>query len=90
MQRLSELGFVEGRNLVIEHRASEGNAERLPGLAAELARPNCDVLLAAGTEAVLVALKQASRRPGDRVDCSHVAPLPGCRSVGFGRCGIGR
>ncbi len=59
-QRLRELGFAEGRNLVIEYRTSSGRVERLPGLAADLVRQNCDVLLAPGTEATLVALKQAS------------------------------
>jgi ABC-type uncharacterized transport system substrate-binding protein len=60
IQRLRELGFAEGRNLVIEYRTSGGRAESLPELAAELARQNCDVLLAPGTEATLVALEQAT------------------------------
>lgn len=34
--RLRELGWQEGRNLVIEYRSAEGNFERLPALAAEL------------------------------------------------------
>lgn len=59
-QRLRELGFAEGRNLVIEYRTSGGRAERLPELAAELARKSCDVLVAPGTEATLVALQQAT------------------------------
>src|SRR6266849_4889554 len=45
-QRLRELGFAEGRNLVIEFRTAQGRIERLPELAADLARQNCDVLLA--------------------------------------------
>ncbi|PYN24863.1 MAG: ABC transporter substrate-binding protein, partial [Candidatus Rokuibacteriota bacterium] len=60
-QRLRELGFAEGRNLVVEFRATEGRIETLPELAADLARQNCDVLLAPGTEATLAAIKQASR-----------------------------
>ena len=59
-QRLRELGFAEGRNLVIEYRTSGGRAERLPELAAELGRKSCDVLVAPGTEATLVALQQAT------------------------------
>ena len=61
VQRLRDLGFAEGRNLVIEFRTTEGRSERLPELAADLARQKCDVLLAPGTEAGLVAMKQASR-----------------------------
>ena len=60
-QRLRELGFAEGRNLVIEFRTAQGRIERLPDLAADLARQHCDVLLAPETEALLVAIKQASR-----------------------------
>jgi putative ABC transport system substrate-binding protein len=58
-QRLRELGFVEGRNLVIEFRTAEGRLEGLPELAADLARQNCDTLLASGSEATFVAIKQA-------------------------------
>ena len=36
LQRLRDLGYVEGRNLVIEYRFAEGNLERFPALAAEL------------------------------------------------------
>ncbi len=60
-QRLRELGFAEGRNLVIEYRSSGGRIERLPELAADLARQNCDVLIAPGSEANLIAIKQATR-----------------------------
>src|SRR5439155_19324127 len=60
-QRLRELGFADGRNLVIEFRTARGRIERRPELAADRARQNCDVLLAPETEANLVAIKQASR-----------------------------
>ena len=60
-QRLRELGFAEGRNLVIEFRTAEGRIEKLPELAADLARQNCDVFLATGSEETLVAIKQATR-----------------------------
>ena len=91
-QRLRELGFVEGRNLVIEFRETEGRVERLPEAAADLARRKCDVLLAPGTEANLVAIKQASRDTPivivaldyDPVATGHIAGLarPGGRITG--------
>jgi putative tryptophan/tyrosine transport system substrate-binding protein len=59
-QGLRDLGYVEGRNLVIEYRDAEGKSQRLPALAAELAALKVDVILAAGTPAAL-AIKQATR-----------------------------
>jgi putative ABC transport system substrate-binding protein len=58
--RLAELGLVEGRNLVIERRTAENRFERLPALAAELARLKCDVFFGGATEAALAALIAAS------------------------------
>lgn len=60
-QRLRELGFVEGRNLVIEFRTNEGKNERLPEIAAEFARLNVDVLCCPSNEASLGALIQTTR-----------------------------
>jgi putative ABC transport system substrate-binding protein len=54
-QSLRELGYVEGRNLVIEYRSAEGRPERFPGLAAELVRLNVDIIVARGTPATLAA-----------------------------------
>ena len=92
VERLRELGFAEGRNLVIEFRAAGGRIERLPELAADLARQNCDVLLAPGAEATLVALKQASQgtpivvvaNDYDPVASGHIPSLarPGGRITG--------
>jgi len=59
-QRLGELGYAEGRNIVIECRAAPGKWEQLPELAAELVRLNLDVLVTEGTPASLAA-KQATR-----------------------------
>jgi putative tryptophan/tyrosine transport system substrate-binding protein len=47
-QRLRELGYVEGKNIVIEYRYAEGKSERLPDLAAELVRLKVDVIITAG------------------------------------------
>jgi putative ABC transport system substrate-binding protein len=47
-QRLRELGYVEGKNIVIEYRYTEGKRERLSELAAELVRLKVDVIVTAG------------------------------------------
>src|SRR5215467_7201257 len=47
-QRLGELGYVEGKNIVIEHRGAGGRVERLPELATELVRLKVDVIVTAG------------------------------------------
>ncbi|HXK29937.1 MAG TPA: ABC transporter substrate-binding protein, partial [Candidatus Binatia bacterium] len=57
-QRLRELGYVEGRNIVIEYRYAEGKRERLPDLAAELVRLKVDVIVTYG--AGILAAKKAS------------------------------
>ncbi|MDP9145156.1 MAG: ABC transporter substrate-binding protein [Actinomycetota bacterium] len=59
-QELRDLGYVEGRNVVIESRDAEGKPERLPALAAELVALKVDVLVAQPTVAALAA-KQATR-----------------------------
>src|SRR3954454_23100484 len=48
LQGLRDLGYVEGRNVVIEYRDAEGKLERLPALAAELVALKVDVILAEG------------------------------------------
>jgi len=58
-QALSELGHVEGRNIVIEYRSAEGRIERFPALAAELVRLKVD-LIVAGSTADALAAKQAT------------------------------
>jgi putative tryptophan/tyrosine transport system substrate-binding protein len=50
-ESLRELGYVEGRNLVIEVRVAEGNYDRLPILAAELVARKVDVLVTSGVKA---------------------------------------
>ena len=60
LQGLRDLGYVEGRNVVIEYRDAEGKLERLPALAAELVALKVDVILAPGTLHAL-AVKQATK-----------------------------
>jgi len=60
-QGMRELGYVEGRSLVIEYRFAEGKPERLPALAAELVALKVDVLVTAGGTAAALAAKRATR-----------------------------
>jgi putative tryptophan/tyrosine transport system substrate-binding protein len=60
LQGLRDLGYVEGRNVVIEDRDAKGKLERLPALAAELVALKVDVIVAGSTPHALAA-KQATR-----------------------------
>jgi putative ABC transport system substrate-binding protein len=59
VQRLRELGWIEGRNFAIEYRWAEGRNERFAELVSELVRLKVDAILTQGTPAVLAA-KQAT------------------------------
>jgi putative ABC transport system substrate-binding protein len=91
LQGLRDLGYVEGRNLVIEYRDAEGKLERLPALAAELVALKVDVIVAATGPGALAA-KQATRTipivfavAADPVTDGLVASLarPGGNVTGF-------
>ena len=58
-RRLQEHGYVEGRNVVIERRFSDGVDARLPALASELIRLNLDVLVVTGGQ-IAAAAKEAT------------------------------
>ena len=60
-QGLRDLGYVEGRNLLIESRDAEGKLERLPVLAAELVALKVDVIVTGGGTPTALAAKQATR-----------------------------
>src|SRR5262249_43650362 len=62
-QGLRALGYVEGRNLVIEIRDAKGKLERFPALAAELVALKVDVILAGSTPHVLAARQATSTLP---------------------------
>ena len=60
LQALRDLGWVEGKNLVIEYRWADGKVERLPAMAAELVRLKVDLIVAPATSSALAA-KEATR-----------------------------
>ena len=62
-QGLRELGYVEGRNLVIEYRSADGLTERFPDLATELVRRDVDLIITRGTPAALAAKQATSTIP---------------------------
>ena len=81
VQRLRELGWMEGRTITIEYRWSEGREERFAEIAAELVRLKVDVILTSGTPEVLAAKQATSVIPivfataGDPVGNGLVASL---------------
>ena len=88
---LRELGYEDGRNIVIEYRWAEGNYDRFPALVAELLALRVDVIVTAGTPATL-AVKQATTSVplvmvavGDPLGTGIVASLarPGGNVTGF-------
>src|SRR6266545_5249090 len=60
-QGLRDLGYVEGRNLVIEYRDAEGKVERLPALAAELVALKVDVIFVGGSTRAALTARQATK-----------------------------
>ena len=80
-QGMRELGYIEGKNLVIEWRSAEGKYERLPGLATELVNLKVDVIVTASTAATSAAQKATTTIPivmgnaGDPVGSGFVKSL---------------
>lgn len=60
---LADLGYIEGRNLVIVYRSVDGRADRFPDLAADLARQKVDVIVTRGTPATNAARSTAGTIP---------------------------
>jgi len=88
---LRDLGYVEGRNILIEYRWAEGKYERFPTLIPELIALKVDVLVTAGTPAALAVRKATTSIPlvmaavGDPVGSGLVASLarPGGNLTGL-------
>lgn len=59
---LSEMGFVEGRNLAVEYRFADDDYERLPALAVDLVRRGVAAIFATGGTAPVMAAKAATRQ----------------------------
>src|SRR5262249_17478289 len=62
-QRLQQLGYVEGQNLLIEYRSAEGRNDRFPSLAAELIERNVDLIVLRETPAAIAAKNATSTIP---------------------------
>src|SRR5439155_21474355 len=90
-QGLRELGYVEGKNILIEYRYAEGKLDRLPALAAELVRLKVDLIVTGGPGATRPAKEATVTIPivfaqdGDPVASGFVASLarPGGNITGL-------
>jgi putative ABC transport system substrate-binding protein len=90
-QGLHGLGYVEGKNIVIEWRSAEGKLDRLPALAAELVRLKVDIIVTAGPQPTRAAKKATATIPivmgfdNDPVASGFVASLarPGGNITGL-------
>jgi putative ABC transport system substrate-binding protein len=95
VQRLRELGWIEGRTVVIDYRWAEGRSERMAELAAEFVRLKVDVIFATATEPALAAKKATALIPivfpiaADPVGAGVVASLarPGGNVTGLSTLG---
>jgi len=91
LKGMRELGYVEGKNLVIEWRFADGKLERLPDLAAELVQLKVDIIVTAGATAISAAQKATTTIPivmastGDPVGSGFVKSLarPGGNITGL-------
>ena len=91
VQRLRELGWIEGRTVSIEYRWAEGRSDRYTEIAAEFVRLKVDVIVTAGNEAAIAAKQVTSVIPivfavaGDPVGTGLVASLarPGGNVTGL-------
>jgi putative ABC transport system substrate-binding protein len=97
LKGMRELGYVEGKNLVVEWRFADSNSERLSGMAEELVRLNVDVIVAAGGAPAIGAAQKATTTipivmatAGDPVGDGFVKSLarPGGNITGLSNMGV--
>jgi putative ABC transport system substrate-binding protein len=96
VQGMRDLGYLEGKNLVIEWRFADGKTERLPGLAAELVRMKVDVIVTQGSPAASAAQKSTATIPivmgsvSDPVGNGFIKSLarPGGNITGFSNINV--
>jgi ABC-type uncharacterized transport system substrate-binding protein len=96
VQGMGDLGYVEGKNVVIEWRFADGEYERLPALAAELVRLKVDVIVAPTSPAIRAAQKATTTIPivfpttGDPVGSGFVTSLarPGGNITGLSNANL--
>ena len=96
LQELGKLGWIEGKNFIIEYRFGEQKPERVPELAADLVRLKVDLIVVSGITAALAAKKATTTIPivmtsvVDPVGAGLVASLarPGGNVTGFSGLGV--
>jgi putative ABC transport system substrate-binding protein len=92
-QGLRELGYEEGKNIVLEYRYAEGKTDRLPQLARELVEQKPDVIVVGGTSVAVAAKNATNTIPivvagaGDLVEAGLIKSymFPGGNVTGVGR-----
>lgn len=90
-QGLQQLGYIDGRNLVLEYRSADGHADRFHGLALELVRRHVDLIVTRGTPAARAAKETTTTIPvvmaaiGEPLGVGVVATLahPGSNITGL-------
>src|SRR5262249_19637498 len=90
-QGLREVGYIEGKNLIVEHRYSEGDPKRFGDLAGELVSSNVDLIVATSTPAIRAARQATTTIPivifsaGDPVSSEFIDSLarPGGNVTGL-------
>jgi putative ABC transport system substrate-binding protein len=73
--RLADLGYIEGKNLIIEQRFADCRYDRMPGLAAELVQVPVDVLFTMGTRATRIVAKTVKTTPIVVYSCDPFAAV---------------